>query len=244
MADFSQEELRFMKEHGIFLGIREAAQKKRDRLLDGMDRVYGIVGVDRKNSGKVAALVRAAVRNGYDHVRLELCGKGRWTAAELEALRASLRGLGEELIKSVLGGRGFYLLNLEELLDAGEGCRIFSGMLTADAKGNYLLAPPQWRYDGRGVKLGHADTGIKDYQGCVYEAGSAKCLACEKKNFGLLSKLYDGGATAEFTAGIARIFESVRYLGKTKPAFKAYLARMRKDSERESGLFINEGARK
>lgn len=244
MAAFNKDEIRFIKEHGIFLGIRAAASKKRDPLLAGLDRVYGIVSLDRRNAAKAPALVAAAIKNGYPQVKLELCGKGRWSAKELEGLRAGLRGVGDLLLKSVIAKKEFFLLNLEELADAADGCKIFANMLMADAKGNYLLTPPHWRYEGSGVKLGHVDTGIKAYQNCVYDAASAECTACEKKNFALLAKLYDGSATAEFGAGLAKIYEGAKYLGKSKPVFKAYMARLLKNKDRESGLFINEGAAK
>ncbi|MDT8286924.1 MAG: hypothetical protein RQ748_07435 [Elusimicrobiales bacterium] len=240
MKGFDQDEIRFMKEHGIFLGLRDAADKKLGPELADLERVYGIIGLDRRSAPKAAALARAALKNGYSRLRFELCGKGRWTKKELEGLRAGLAELGQLLLKSVIARKPFLLLNLGDLLDAGDGCRIFSDMLMADAKGNYVLVPPQWRYDGRGVKVGHADTGVKEYHGCVYEADSARCAECEKKNFALLAGVYDGDATSVFRAGIGKIFESVRYLAGAKPAFKAYVAALREDRDLESGLFINE----
>ncbi|HNT98251.1 MAG TPA: hypothetical protein PKK31_08310 [Elusimicrobiales bacterium] len=244
MKGFDQDEIRFIKEHGIFLGLRDTGGGKPSPDLAGYDRLYGIIGLDRRNASRAAALAGTALKNGYTRLRFELCGKGRWTARELDGLRAGLAGLGQLLLKSVIAKKPFILLNLEDLLDPEEGCRIFSDMLMADAKGNYVLVPPQWRYDGRGVKVGHADTGIKEYQGCVHDAKSARCVECEKKNFALLAKIYDGNATAGFRAGIGKIFESVRYLAGAKPAFKAYLAALREDRDLESGLFINEAGKK
>lgn len=244
MAGFNQEELRFIKEHGIFLGIRDAAENKIDSLLNGSDRVYGIISVTRKNSGDLTGLVKTAIRNGYGQLKLELCGKGRWSVKEIENLRSGLRELGDFLVLAILKKREFSLTNMEDLLDANEGCKIFYSMLLANAKGDYLLVPPQWRHDGRGVKLGNVDNGIKQYHGCVYDANSNKCRECEKSNFERMNKLYDGNATAEFNAGIAKIFESVRYLSRNKPAFKVYLAKLLKNKEMESGLFINDGAKK
>jgi hypothetical protein len=241
MKGFDQDEIRFIKEHGIFLGLRDAGGKKPSPDLAGYDRLYGIIGLDRRNASRAAALAGTAIKHGYTRLRFELCGKGRWTVKELDGLRAGLAALGQLLLKSVIAKEPFILLNLEDLLDSEEGCRIFADMLMADAKGNYVLVPPQWRYDGRGVKVGHADTGIQEYQGCVYDAKSARCAECEKKNFALLAGVYDGNATAGFRAGMGKIFESVRYLAAAKPAFKAYMAALREDSELESGLFINEG---
>lgn len=208
--------------------------------LKGMDRSYGIIGINRKNSKSIAGLVRSAVKNGHRWLRLELCGKGNWNGKELENLKAGLDELGEFLIKEIMKKREFYLVNLEEAMDANEGCRIFSDMLLADSSGNYVLVPPQWRYDGRGVKLGSVNSGIEKYRDCAYERNSNKCAECEKKNLEDIGRLYDGKATVEFDRGIRKILENIKYLGKSKSVFKTYLDGLLEDKEKESGLLINE----
>ncbi len=213
---------------------------KMNRQLKGTDRSYGIIGINRKNSKSIAGLVKAAVKNGHSWLRLELCGKGSWNGKELKNLRNGLDELGEFLIKEIMKNREFYLVNMEEVMDTDEGCRMFSNMLLADSRGNYVLVSPQWRYDGRGVKLGSVDSGIKKYHDCTYERNSAKCAECERKNLEDTGRLYDGKATAEFDRGIRKILENIKYLGKSKSVFKTYLDKLLEDKEKESGLLINE----
>lgn len=198
---------------------------------------YAIIGLSRKDAN-AAALAAAAVKSGCRAVRLELCGKGAWSARELDALKKGLAALGEALVLGILKGHPLHLVNFEEAEDAAGGCGIFTGRLLADGDGNYMLVPPQWRYDGRGVKLGHADKGIAKFNGCVYDAASAACAECLRKN--LAGTGYDARATLEFDLGVRKALESIKYLAKSKPVFKAYLERVRQERERESGLLINE----
>lgn len=204
-----------------------------------MNGHYAILGVSRKNSKHLAKLAAEAAGEGGGWLRLELCGPGAWSAADLAALRGGLAGLGEALITGIMKKTPVYLLNFADL-DEAEGCGIFTGRLLADAAGNYLLVPPQWRFDGRGLKLGHADKGIEKLNGCVYAAGSAACSACLEKRLGAMG--YDAAATAEFDLGLRKVRESMKYLGRGKPAFRAYLDKVREEAERESGLLVNEKA--
>lgn len=215
-------------------------RKKMERQSNEIDRSYGIIGVNRKNSKNIAGLVRSAIKSGHGWLRLELCGKGGWNGKELENLKNGLDELGGFLIKEVMKKQGFYLVNLQEVMDTNEGCKTFSNMLLADSRGNYVLVPPQWRYDGRGVKLGSVDSGIEKYSGCTYDRNSTKCAECERKNLEDTGRLYDGKATVEFDRGIRKILENIKYLSKSKSVFKTYLDRLLEDKEKESGLLINE----
>ena len=155
-------------------------------------------------------------------------------------MRKGLAGLGEFLILGIVKKQPVYLVNFGEIEDSAGGCEIFFNRLLADAEGNYMLVPPQWRYDGRGLKLGHAGSGIEKLTGCVYDEGSAVCAKCLKKN--LESTGYDGKATLEFDLGIRKVLESIKYLGRSRPDLKAYLDKILEDKKKVSGLLINEKA--
>jgi len=198
-----------------------------------------VIGLDRRNAGRAAALAEAAVKKGAAALRLELCGRGRWSAAELEGLRKGLSALAAWLLAAVAKGRPVHLVNFEEL-DGEDGCGIFLERLLADGAGNYLLVPPQWRYDGRGLKLGHVDKGIAELNGCVYSSSSAACRACLEKRLGAMG--YDAAATAEFDRGLRKALEGLKYLAGRKAAFKAYLKNVKTEKERVSGLLMNEQA--
>jgi len=206
------------------------------------ERSYGIVGVSRRNAKDLAALVGSAFKDGHSWIRLELYGKGKWTKKELDHLSKGLAKLGQDLLKDILKKRPLHLVNLQEVMDPPDGCVFFSDMLLADSSGNFLLVPPQWRFDGRGVKLGNVDQGVKDYHDCRYDARSKRCLGCESRNRKKLDKLFDANATAEFERGIGKILRNLEYLSKGKSVFKTYLKKLREDKDQESGLLINEGA--
>ncbi len=221
---------RYLDDHGVHVGIKAAGRGgagyrrsfQMDAQLNSADSTYAVIGVDRKNCGRLAELAEAAVSNGCRWVRLELAGKGVWGARDLERLRSGLAGLGEFLVKGIAKGRPVYLMNFEEQHD--DSGPLADGLL-ADRGGAYLLVPPQWRYDGRGGKVGHVDKGVS--------------AAAVKKARAPGAAGYDRGASLEFDRGLAKALESLRYLARAKASFADYLKKLEADLERGSGLLIN-----
>lgn len=207
----------------------------------GSDRVYKIIGLDRKTAGTAGALVKKAAAAGFRWIKLELCGEGKWTDKELAALKKGLKEAELLVMKSVLTRQRLYLVNFLDFLgDEGEEpkCELFAAMLVADGEDNYVFAPPYWRFSGKGVKIGKVGRSLKGhYQSCVYEEGSRQCVDCLRRNFAELDKFYDGKAGGEFVRWAKTAVQSLKYLAAAKPGFKDYLGELARQKHKESALF-------
>ncbi|GEM_PF-614978 len=242
---FDDDNWRFLDDHGVQVGIKAASRYsaatayrrsyQMDAALNTVDSTYAVPGVTRRNARNLPTLVEAAVRNGCRWVRLELSGREDWRDADIAGLRSGMEKLGQALVAGIAKGEPVYLLNFEEA-ETPAGCPVFADSFLADGGGDYRLVPPQWRYDGRGVKVGDFDRGVGELAGCAWSAASGTCAACARRP---AAAGYDAWAEREFSAGLRRALEGIRYLAAKKKPFAAYLEALRSDRERVSGLLIN-----
>ncbi|MDD5656182.1 MAG: radical SAM protein [Elusimicrobia bacterium] len=103
-ADLDQPRRRFIREHGLFLGVPGPPADAAG---------YALILLGRDDAGALAARAEQAARQGFQWAKLELRGASSlWSDSELDGLARGFGELERFLVRAALRGRGLGLLNL------------------------------------------------------------------------------------------------------------------------------------